>query len=184
MNIKEKIKEHLGLIIFAVIATLIVVIIVGSVVLQHTSRHFDTITVSEKTVKRSGYGENTVEKYLIFSTDGRVYENTDSLIEGKFNSSNVYGMLVPGNTYKIESYGYRLPYYSMYPNIVNVKEIAKKVPKKTNPVVLKESDILGGPDKETFIDIDGKRAFLKIDGLPVDTYVKQLMSSGYTLSFC
>ena len=60
-------------------------IILATFNLPHFSRETITSTVKEKEVKR--YGGK--DKYLIF-TDKEVFENTDSWIELKFNSSNLY----------------------------------------------------------------------------------------------
>jgi hypothetical protein len=158
-----------GLIILVILILAIPVMII----LPHFLRYSDKITVSEKTVKRYGTGNTSQEKYLIFTTDGRVFENTDSLLEWKFDSSNVYGKLIPHNTYIVESYGWRVPAISAYQNIINVKLIEEASPPRSEKIVIKESDLIGGPEKEEFVDFDGKRAYLKIDGLAVDTYVKQ-----------
>lgn len=96
------------------------VAIVGSII-PHTMKNTYTVTITDKQVKRS----NDSDKYLIYTkTDGktRVFKNTDSLLEGKFNSADVYAELEIGKTYDIETYGYRIPFCSMYENIVDVEE--------------------------------------------------------------
>ena len=57
-------------------------------------------------------------KYLIF-TDKETFENTDSVLKMKFNSSDVYGALDRGSTYECEVYGWRIPAFSQYRNIVS-----------------------------------------------------------------
>ena len=79
------------------------------------------ITVTDKEVKRSGESY----QYLIFSEteDGvRVFKNTDALIVFKFNSSDIQAKLKVGETYKVETIGFRVPFLSMYENITSVKE--------------------------------------------------------------
>lgn len=51
-----------------------------------------------------------------------VYENTDSLLRMKFNSADVYGQLQNGKTYTCDTYGWRVPFFSIYPNIVKCEE--------------------------------------------------------------
>ncbi|MNC80987.1 hypothetical protein D3C75_1339710 [compost metagenome] len=51
------------------------------------------------------------------------FENTDSLWETKFNSSDIYAELEVGKTYKFEVYGFRIAFWSKYENIVEVQEI-------------------------------------------------------------
>lgn len=60
-------------------------------------------------------------KYLVF-TDSEVFENTDSLLYWKFNSSDVYGQLEIGKTYKARVYGWRIKFLSNYRNIIEIKE--------------------------------------------------------------
>ena len=111
-------KLKLGLVGFAALLA------IGSC---STAPHFDrdvyTATVKEKQVKRY----NDKDKYLIFTelADGskRVFENTDSLLEWKFNSSDIYAELEEGKTYNIKTYGWRIPILSDYENIIGVEEV-------------------------------------------------------------
>lgn len=59
-------------------------------------------------------------KFLIM-TDKGVFENTDSLINFKFNSSDVFNELQVGGTYNLTVNGWRVPFMSWYPNIVSYK---------------------------------------------------------------
>jgi len=148
----------------------------GCSVMPHFWRHTDQLTISEKTVKRSS--SEGSDKYMIFTEEGQVLENTDSLLEWKWNSSDIYAKLKAGHKYEINSYGWRLPFFSSYHNIVGVTEL-ESLNTPTNPsagqnleTVVQEADLLGGPQKEKFVNINGQRAYLEIDGQPVDTYVK------------
>jgi len=58
-------------------------------------------------------------RYLIF-TDNGTYENTDTVFKGKFNSSDIYGDFKEGETYDVTVWGWRVPFLSMYPNILEV----------------------------------------------------------------
>lgn len=58
-------------------------------------------------------------KYLIY-TDKGVYEDTDSMFNGKFNSSDIYGEIQNGKTYDVTVYGWRNGLLSWYPNIVKL----------------------------------------------------------------
>jgi hypothetical protein len=60
-------------------------------------------------------------KYLVF-TNGEVFENTDSLLYWKFNSSDLYGELKEGETYTVRVYGWRIPFLSNYRNIIEIKK--------------------------------------------------------------
>lgn len=79
-----------------------------------------TITVKDKEriVDRDGEGS----RYLIWSED-ETFENVDSLIKGKFNSSDLYGRLEEGKTYDCKVYGWRNGFFSWYRNIIECKEV-------------------------------------------------------------
>ena len=66
-------------------------------------------------------GDQLNSKYLVFTTN-EVFENTDSWVFGKFNSSDLYGKLTPGR-YKVKVCGWRLPYLSSYRNIPKVNKL-------------------------------------------------------------
>lgn len=83
-----------------------------------SSKHVETITVSDK--ERVCSSDTHDCKYLVFTETG-TYENTDTLLNFKFNSSDIQGQLKPGNTYEVEVWGFRVPVLSWYPNILEVK---------------------------------------------------------------
>ncbi len=93
-------------------------LVVATFNLPHLCRETVTATVKDKEVKR--YKDRG--KYLIF-TDKGVFENTDSWIELKFNSSDLYGKLERGKSYNLRVYGWRISFLSKYRNIIRAKEI-------------------------------------------------------------
>ena len=104
--------------------TLVVVIFILSItysVLTSFNDHDYIITVTDK--------EDRDSKYLIFGDDENneslVFENTDTIMRFKWNSSNIQSKLHEGKTYKITVIGYRVPFFSMYENIIEVEEIEK-----------------------------------------------------------
>lgn len=103
--------------IFAVIAGL------GFIVAGVFNTETYVVTITDK--ERVNKGDSS--KYLVYadSEDGEslVFENTDSLFHGKFNSSNVQGKLKEGKTYELTVVGFRIPILSSYQNIVNVEEV-------------------------------------------------------------
>ncbi len=67
------------------------------------------------------YGEEPSKySYYLIYTDKEVFKIEDSLIFGQFNSSDVYGMLAEGVTYKFKVFGLRIPFLSTYRNIIGV----------------------------------------------------------------
>lgn len=68
----------------------------------------ETIVVTDKMVKD--------DVYLIYS-ENTTYEITDSWFYPRFNSSDLYGKIQIGESYKITVGGSRIPFLSWYPNI-------------------------------------------------------------------
>lgn len=80
-----------------------------------------TVTVTDKGIKRY----DDVDKYLIY-TNETTYQIADSFIDGNWNSSDLYGSIVIGETYTFTTRGYRVGFLSMYPNIIEVEEVDEK----------------------------------------------------------
>ena len=92
--------------------------------LPHVFRQEYVGTITDKIVKR--YGDR--DKYLIFTMleddTVRVFQNIDSKIfELKWNSSDIQAELQEGRTYRFETYGLRVPFFSWYENIVGFEDI-------------------------------------------------------------
>lgn len=77
----------------------------------------------ERVCDNSGTNGAMECKYLVFTENG-TFKITDSLFGTvRFNSSDVYGRIREGHTYTITYYGFRLPFFSEYPNIKKVEEV-------------------------------------------------------------
>lgn len=76
-----------------------------------------TVTVTDKAVKNDG----DIGKYLIFTEDENgsiaTFEITNSLMAGRFNSSDVYAAIKVGETYTFIVGGSKNEFLSWYPNI-------------------------------------------------------------------
>lgn len=68
---------------------------------------------------------------MLVYTDHGVYKDSDSLISGKFNSSDVLGSLCPGGVYKVHVRGYRNGFLNMWPNILKVEQVVTPPPATT-----------------------------------------------------
>lgn len=105
---------------FILVVSITALLIVSSIcweiyVAKGTQRDVN-FTVNNLVVKNS---QNN-SKYLVFTSQG-VFQDTDSLFNGKFNSSDVYGNLKIGRDYTCRVYGFRIPFLSTYPNILRCK---------------------------------------------------------------
>jgi hypothetical protein len=83
--------------------------------IYYNSAETITITVVDKERVLTG----DASKYLVFTED-EVFENTDELLFLKFNSSDIYRDLDPGQTYNVVVVGWRVPFLSMYRNIIAI----------------------------------------------------------------
>lgn len=79
----------------------------------------ETVTVRVVKTERvtTGSGDQVSSKYLVFAV-GETFQNSDSIWYGKFNSSDLHGRIDSG-TYEMKVYGWRVPFLSMYRNIVD-----------------------------------------------------------------
>ena len=120
-----------GFEIFCVLGVIIIVIIClftscGHTIDRNSNEREVVGTVTEKTVKRI----DTQDKYLIFvkiegEDEIQVFEITDNWVEGKLNSSTIYGNIKVGKIYTFTIKGSRNEMLSWYPNISKVEKQKK-----------------------------------------------------------
>lgn len=83
-------------------------------------------TVTDKDIKTSGDDSN----YLIFTEKSNgeilVMEIDDSLLAGRWDSSNDYAAIEVGETYKFNVGGFRWEFMSWYPNIFEFEVVAEE----------------------------------------------------------
>ena len=107
-------------IIIGFVAFILAASIVFNGVLYFTEETVEIlVTDKERIVENSE--DRVTSKYLVFS-EAEVFENTDSFLFFKWNSSDLQGQLTPGHMYRVRVYGFRVPFLSMYRNIIEVKE--------------------------------------------------------------
>jgi len=127
----KKYNGNYDLDITSVLTIMMLLIIIAMIFVQchrsiskGTDFKTEIATVVDKDIKHS---RNTTDKYLVFCKDKNgspvVYEITDSLVAGRFDSSDVYASIEIGKTYEFTVAGDRNELMSWYPNIYEVKEI-------------------------------------------------------------
>ena len=106
----------------ALVVILIVVFVVVLPIIQNGNLQEIVGVVTEK--ERVNYSKDD-SRYLIWvetdDGDSVVLQNTDSLLRGKFNSSDYYGKMDVGNRYAFTVIGYRVPLLTWYQNIIEIK---------------------------------------------------------------
>lgn len=105
------------------IVSVVVIIFLGSLVFTMAncfSHSPGTFTITSKEI----YYNSNGSKLLIF-TDKTTYTVSDSIINWRWDSADVYGKLEIGKTYSATLQGWRIPFLSMFPNIIDPKEISR-----------------------------------------------------------
>lgn len=107
---------------------LVVIAVIAVPVINFTNDHTYTVTITDKERVTTQVAEGqTDSKYLIYGEDKNgktyVFEDTDTLFRGKFNSSDVYGALKEGETYELTVIGFRIHIFNWYENIIDFKVV-------------------------------------------------------------
>jgi hypothetical protein len=121
---------------------LIVGAVVGLVVLSGAFFFPQTLfqsTVTATVTNTDNVCRGTKCQYLVF-TDKGTFKNTDNWMAAKFNSSDVQGRLVRGQTYTMRVGGYRFPLFSTYQNVLRVEDAAPA--QSTLCIALRDQDRL------------------------------------------
>lgn len=117
-------RDNKLVIIIILIAVFAVILsAIGYVALSFNDTEY-TVTIVEKELVNYFSEGDADSKYLIYCEDENgetlVFENTDNWLRGKWDSSDIYAKLKVGETYTVTVIGIRIPFFSMYQNIVNI----------------------------------------------------------------
>lgn len=108
---------------FMIILIALLVFSIGFKIYSYTVEETIVVTIEDK----ERINQEDESYYLVFATnetgDSIVFKNVDSLLAGKWNSSNVQGALKIGKTYEVTLRGLRIPFLSQYQNIISYKEV-------------------------------------------------------------
>ena len=128
-------NKTIGVFIVASILTLVAVF--GGVVFLNVGNQKEYIitNVIVQTELQSSSNDNGTKystKYLYFCTTDTgeeiVFENEDNIFFGKFNSSDILAKIrkyeQSKNPFKIKTAGFRIGFFSMYQNIIDVYELS------------------------------------------------------------
>lgn len=98
---------------------MLAVMSLGPIAAYYSSEETIEITINDKERITTGSGEHISSKFIVYG-ENEVFENTDSWLYLKFNSSDVQNKINVGETYKVKVVGWRVPFISWYRNIVTV----------------------------------------------------------------
>lgn len=108
-----------------------IIVMLGLVIFfPHFFRNTYIVTIANKRV----ITRNNTDTYLIYTQmengNMKIFKNTNSLIEFKIYSQDVYWGLAVNRKYEIKAYGLNIPLLSSYQNIIKVKGV--KIGEKTS----------------------------------------------------
>lgn len=105
----------IGLIVLMVVGTVIFLSVYPST--HHTQRTF-TVNKTENVATNGSNGH----EYLIY-TDQGTFKDVDSVLNRKYNSSDLYGQIEAGKKYSCDTTGFRFQFTSDYPNLISCTEV-------------------------------------------------------------
>lgn len=115
----NRIMDYMFNALIVVIVLLLMIYLVAGIKYVSTTSSKLAACVKSKEISVS----NRHSIYLIF-TETEVFSVEDSLLNGRFDSSDMYNQIEVGKCYQLEKLqGFREPLFSWYRNIINLKEI-------------------------------------------------------------
>lgn len=92
---------------------------VGIASAAHTETQTCTVESKDRSATKDGGSD-----MRIYTRDCGVLQVADSLLDVRFDSADMYASLQEGKRYEFNTRGWRLPALSMFPNIIQAKEVA------------------------------------------------------------
>lgn len=116
-NVKFPVKEF-----FAGLFVVLLALAIIGLLPYYQYGTVETVTVTVKSKERVNSRESS--KYLVFA-EGETFQNTDTIWHGKWSSSDLYGSLNEGTKYRLRVYGWRIPFFSAYRNILEATPVTE-----------------------------------------------------------
>lgn len=113
------IEEHIELLFAAVVVAVLAVAIGGGIYVSTRTSTEGPCTVQSKDRAGKSDGSSSMRVY----TDCGVFSVEDSILSGRFSSADAYAALEPGQTYRFDTRGMRIPFLSQFPNIITATEV-------------------------------------------------------------
>lgn len=122
MSYSRRSNTHiLVYIVMALVAVaLIGAVAYGCAAAQRVETKVFTITGKESVSTRGSDG-TTDHEYRVY-TDKGTFVVKDSLLHTRFDSADLYGRLKENTTYRCEVFGFRIPLFSTFQNILSCTE--------------------------------------------------------------
>jgi len=113
-----------GLVAVFGVGALVTAAVVGGIGFGVASAlHVEERTCTVETKDRTTTPEGSSDARL-YTEDCGVLSVADSLLSWSFSSADTYAGIDEGKTYRVTTRGYRVPFLSMFPNVVEAEEVA------------------------------------------------------------
>lgn len=122
----QRIRNHDFFWYFVAGIVAVIILVFGVMIFRAYSQHHTrqvVVTGKDRVCSGSKNGNSSCN-YLIF-TSGGTFKIGDSLIILRYDSSDVYGQIIPCHRYDLTYYGWRLPLFSDYPNVVKATDLGR-----------------------------------------------------------
>lgn len=97
---------------------LVIVLLIGVPIAQYNHKQEFSGEITDKYNKRDGDSD----KFYIVLDDKKIIQNRDLLFKGRFDSADVQAQLKVGEKVKVKTIGYRIQFFSMYPQMYEVED--------------------------------------------------------------
>ena len=112
-------------VLLCVLVVAVLVAAVGFAVANATHMRHLTCTITDKDRAWVSSGESGHSSQRVYTDQCGVLSVVDSLWSWHFNSADTYSALKKGHTYALTTRGYRIPFLSIFPNVVDYREVTR-----------------------------------------------------------
>lgn len=110
--------ERIMFALMGLVVLLVVGLPIGYTIASYQNDVVRTCTVEDK----ESVSTKDSHEYRVYTDCGNFVVG-DAMFAGHFSASDVYRELEEGKTYRIETIGFRVPFLSMFPNILKAEEV-------------------------------------------------------------
>lgn len=115
---RMRFQRRFNFVIFKMIPTLMLFTILATLI-AYPIAYAMSVDESNVTVTKV---ERVNDEYLVFG-ENETFEITDTILFNRWDGSDLYGSIEIGKTYTVETAGWRIPFFSMYRNILTTEEV-------------------------------------------------------------
>lgn len=102
-------------------AVVVVVLFVAVCITSYAKTSYVNLTIDNK----ESVGTSNGHEYRIYTSQG-TFKVGDSWVHPRWNSADVYAKLEKNTAYRCKVYGWRIPFFSTFKNILECKPVTAK----------------------------------------------------------